>query len=361
MFEHLASRLGNSFSLLSSRSDYRLAKSSLPPKSQVASVNYLFGGERLRRILSVGFGAFPVDRAADLKSTDWVYCPKEQPVCVQRARLAVTVHDVLAFEPSISGLAAGGSWSRQLRANRVMRRIIDRADVILTVSAFTADRLAELFGIARNRCVVVGNGVADTYFNAATDNDCQVLAKYGLSNSRYFVSVGSLTRRKAGDVLLSIAENIIKGALDGARIIVTGRRHDPDLVDQYNRLLARHSNMPLRLIGYVPDDEQAALLRQSAALVFPSRYEGFGIPILEAMASGTRVICSDQAALQEVAGGLAVTLSPTSANTAIGAMQQVLNEPYSTRECFINRGRIRARDFTWHASGARLMAVLEES
>jgi alpha-1,3-rhamnosyl/mannosyltransferase len=181
-----------------------------------------------------------------------------------------------------------------------------------------------------------------------------MLARFGLEREGYLITVGSLTFRKGGDLLLDLAERL------PWRLMVTGRRHDPALLERYKALRQAMPEFPLDLPGYVSDEEQAILVRNALAMVFPSRYEGFGIPVLEAMAAGTPVICSRAGALPEVAGNAAVFVETTDrVDEWLQAVRDVADDS-RLRRTLAEHGHRRARKFTWQDSGSRLLRAMAE-
>jgi glycosyltransferase involved in cell wall biosynthesis len=277
-------------------------------------------------------------------------------VATRRARLAVTVHDVLGLEKPIPGLSSTSRATR-MRWRLLMRRVLERADLIATVSEFTRQRLIELFGLPEDdRLVVVGNGVNETYFRAGSEADGEVLEKYGVAARPYVCLVGSLTYRKGGDLVLELARQIREAGLPH-RIVVSGRRHDADLVERLRELRTEYRDLPLDLPGYVSDEDQASLLSHASAMLFPSRYEGFGIPVLEAMAAGTPVICSRNGALPEVCGESAVYLEDESVGGMLAALLHVEDSSNGRME-LIEAGRKRASEFTWAACAERLLTTM---
>jgi alpha-1,3-rhamnosyl/mannosyltransferase len=342
--------------LLAHRRSYAQARPGLTNGLGEAPVRFLPGPERWSRALLLSTNLTGIERWAG--DVDWVYCPKEQPVATRDARLAVTIHDVLPLEPSVRGLPAASFRSR-LRWRLLMDRVLSRAHLIATVSEFTRQRILELFDKADPRRIhVIGNGVSPPYFEPASDADDAVLDAFGVTRGRYAVTVGSLTRRKSGDTLLRLAERLQD---DGAHfdILVTGRRHEPDLVAEWRRLREKRPGLPLHLAGYVPDERLAALLRHCRAMLFPSRYEGFGIPVLEAMGAGAPVITSRASSLPETAGGAAELVDPDD-DAAMAAALDRLDGDRAHRDRLIVAGRDRAAEFTWERCGQRLVQALAE-
>ena len=235
----------------------------------------------------------------------------------------VTVHD-LSFErePRLMGLAD------RLVFRAVVPRSVRRAARVLTVSERTKRDLVELYSVPAEKVVVVPNGV-DPAFRPGPDG-----------RHDYALLVGAIQARK--DPLAAADAS----AAAGLPLVVAGPAKDRALARELERRGAD-------LRGYVPKDELAELYRGAACLVFPSRYEGFGLPVLEAMASGTPVVAADEPALREVAGDAAVF-------AATGELADGIRRALAERERLAVAGLERARLFTWEEAARRTVAVYRE-
>ncbi len=353
MVRSIGSRDDVDLSLVASQSDHHVAEQIAAERIGEAVVHRLPGGDRLTRLMFIGMRCLPVDRWVD--GIDWLYCSKEQPVACRNVRLAVNVHDILTVEPQIDGLNNKPSWQSRWRWSQSLKRI-RRADLVTTVSEFTKGRLVDCFQFDPDRVVVVGNGVSDLYFREPQDSDHEVLEKYQVRPQGYFFSSGSLTRRKGGDLLMS-AGRLLREAGHRVPILLSGRRHDRELLREYEATAATESDPSLRLLGYIPDEDQAVLLSHALALAFPSRYEGFGIPALEAMAAGTMAVCSRIPALTEVAGDSGLFVEPNSADHLAEVMAALVNGEVD-REGYLDRGRRRAAEFRWEHCAGRLVNAM---
>ncbi len=353
MVRAIGSRDDVTLSLVASQSDCHVAEAIAAERIGDAVVHRLPGGDRLTRLMFIGARCLPVDRWVD--GVDWLYCSKEQPVACRNVRLAVNVHDILTVEPQIDGLNNRPPWQSRWRWSQSLKRI-RRADLVTTVSEFTKGRLVERFQFDPDRIVVVGNGVSDLYFREPQESDLDVLEKYDVRPQEYFFSSGSLTRRKGGDLLMA-AGRLLKDAGHQVPILLSGRRHDRDLLQEYEAASATEPDRPLRLLGYIPDADQAVLLSHALALAFPSRYEGFGIPALEAMAAGTIAVCSRIPALAEVAGESGLFVEPNSAGQLADVMRCLINGDVD-RERYVVEGRRRAAEFRWAHCAERLVNAM---
>ena len=237
----------------------------------------------------------------------------------------VTIHD-LSFEREPALM----SWQDRLVFRRVVPRAAHRARRVLTVSERTKADLVELYGLPPEKVVVTPNGV-DPAFSPGDSP----------SQARYALAVGAVQPRKNQLAALSAA------ATAGLPLVVAGPIRDEPLAAE---LRARGADVR----GYVSQEELVGLLRAAACLVQPSRYEGFGLPVLEAMACGTPVVAVDEPALREVAGDAAVIVAER--DLADGIRQAV-----ARRDELRAAGLERARAFSWSATAEKTLEVYLEA
>ena len=219
-------------------------------------------------------------------------------------------------------------WKDRAVFRRVVPRSVRRADRVLAISERTKRDLVELYGVAEDKVVVTPLGVDET-FRPGVDG-----------RGTYLLFVGAIQRRK--DPLAAVAA----ASANGLRLVVVGPEKDAALAREL-----RLAGADVR--GYVPKDELAQLYRGAAALVFPSRYEGFGLPVVEAMASGTPVVAAPDDAVREVAGDAALFAEPAE---LAGAVRAALDD----RERLVAAGLERARRYTWAETARRTLDVYRE-
>ncbi len=241
-----------------------------------------------------------------------------------RGRSVLTLHD-LSFErdPALMGRLD------RLTFGVVVPRSARRADAILAVSERTKRDVVELYGVPAEKVTVTPNAVDPAFF-PAQDGPCVHMPSY-------LLFVGAIQERKDPLAALEAAEAV------GLPLVVAGPEKDAALAG-----VLRGRGADLR--GYVSKDELADLYRAAAALLLPSRYEGFGLPVLEAMASGTPVVATDDEALREVGGDAAVYAAD---GDLAGAVRLALAE----RDARAAAGIARAKLFSWEETARRTADV----
>jgi len=272
---------------------------------------------------------------------------------LRHGRAILTVHD-LSFrrrpECADAALAA--------YLNRAVPPSIQRADLVLADSRSTQADLVELLGVPAAKIEVLYPGVGDTYQpvrDAATL--AAVRQKYNLPDN-FVLFVGTIEPRKNLVTLLQAWPKlqIADCRLQIALVIAGGKGWLYEETFATVERLGLFSDVVF--LGYVPEADLPALYSLARLFVFPSLYEGFGLPPLEAMACGTPVVCAHTSSLPEVAGDAALLVDPLDADGLAAAMQQALGDE-ELRARLIERGLRQAARFTWRAAAPQLLAIYE--
>lgn len=254
----------------------------------------------------------------------------------RRARVVTTVHDLTALRFP--------QWhtATQREIGRHIASSIRRSDLVIAISQATANDLFELLSVPPERVRVIPLAAAAQFFAPVLHGErAAVRARLGLS-SGYFLYVGTLEPRKNLEQLL-LAHRCLPVPLQRAfPLFLAGGRGWED-----QGIMAALAATPhARWLGRVEEHELPALLAEATAFVYPSLYEGFGLPVLEAMAVGTPVITSNTSSLPEVVGEAAIMLAPDDTEGLAGAMAR-LAEDAALRQSLQVLGRAQAATFSW--------------
>lgn len=261
----------------------------------------------------------------------------------------VTVHDLGPLE---SGFHSE-RFMRQAREDMARLFARGRPDLVLAVSDFTRRELQRHFPLFRDRVAVVHHG-ADHFDSGPIDREAAeaALRRWGVRRD-YVLFVGTLELRKnISRLLKSFHASDLRSR--GFQLVLVGR----DLVG-VGEFLDEMKNDVVRL-GYVDDELLRFLYRKAACFVFPSLYEGFGFPILEAMAQGTPVITSSTSACGEIAGNAALLVDPTSIRDLSRALEAMTGRS-EIADRYRELGSRRVRQFTWEKCAKETIEVYERS
>src|SRR3984893_7503215 len=272
----------------------------------------------------------------------------------------VTVHDVLDHMYR----ARHQSGLRRSLHFLLTRRALKGASRLFAVSHFTQSEVEKLFGIPAARIEVVYNAIDERFLRGhATDTDRQLLAERYLVNHPFLLYTGRISPHK-NVVRIIEAFSALKAELEkealfpGLKLIIIGdelSKH-PDL--RRTVIRSRMQN-DVRFMGFVPIEVLRIFYDAAKIFVFPSLYEGFGLPPLEAMAHGTPVVTSNTSSLPEVAGNAALLVNPDNVVEIRRGLQRVLLDPVR-RARMKQRGYEQAQRFSWTSSVSRILEIYRE-
>jgi glycosyltransferase involved in cell wall biosynthesis len=234
-----------------------------------------------------------------------------------------------------------------------------RSRQIICVSQSTADDLHNLLGIPREKLRVVPHGVDDHFFRKRSKDELQDFRIRHHLEEPFLFFVGERRPHKNIPNLIRAFKEFQSLDHSDFQLVIAGKSYaDYGAPEHIARELGLDGSV--RFLGYVPDAELPYYYQSAAAFVFLSYYEGFGLPVLEAMASGTPVVASDCTSLPEVAGGAGLLVPPDQPGRAAQAILEVAH-PGATRDRCIEQGEERARSFTWERCATLTHQVYAEA
>jgi glycosyltransferase involved in cell wall biosynthesis len=267
------------------------------------------------------------------------------PISVTRQVL--TVHDMASLDHPEWFEGKFALWYAAL-----LPRLIRKVRAIITVSEFSKERILRLTGVEPERVHVIFNGVDQRFRPVDPKRVQQVRTDFDLTTP-YILFVGSLEPRKN---LRKMLEAWRLGGFDGATLAVVGASGH-----MFSGLGFNSIPNGVRLLGSAEDNVLPALYSGAAGFVYPSLYEGFGLPPLEAMASGSPVAVSDIPAHREICGQVAMYFDPSSPQDISGKLDALLRLDPTTRASLVECGLGRAATYRWENSASETWRVLEDA
>ncbi len=290
----------------------------------------------------------PLPVEALIGSVDIFYSPDFLLPPTRARRTLVTVHD-------LSYVRVPECFPDPLKTylNRAVPHAVERADLILADAVSTARDLEEVYRIAPEKIRVLYSGVNPRFCADVSEREqARVREKYHL-HGPYLLSVSTIQPRKNYTRLIQAFSNL---SISDHQLVIVGSRGW--MFDEIFRTVER-LNLQERVTfpEFVADNDLPALYTMAALFVYPSLYEGFGLPVAEAMACGAPVVCSSASSIPEVAGDAALYFDPRNVDAMTNAMAQALaDEPL--REDLRTKGFLQVKQFSWEQAAEQLLGYL---
>ena len=271
---------------------------------------------------------------------------------VRRAKTLLTVHDLSFMRHPQGAVASLRNW-----LEKVVPRSLARADHVLADSLSTRQDLMDIFNVPAEQITVVGAGV-EARFQRVTDPQTlqAVRQRNNLPAEPFILSLGTLEPRKNFTGLIEAFNQ--SPVRETHHLVIAGGKgwlYEPIFAAAQASPVANR----IHLTGFVADADLPALYSLADVFAYPSHYEGFGIPVIEAMACGTPVVCADNSSLPEVAGDAALQITATDTPALAHALHR-LTADQPLRQQLIEAGFRQAAQFTWPAAAQRLLAVYHQ-
>jgi glycosyltransferase involved in cell wall biosynthesis len=272
---------------------------------------------------------------------------------IRTYRSIVSIHDI-TYEVHPEWY----SWKGRLAMRAFSKFAARQADIILTCSLNTKHDLMEHYGISEKKIIVTYYGV-EARFRPLDDQVtlANLRKRYSITARQVVLYVGSIHTRRNVEQLIRAFQSVSHNT-SNVQLLIVGKREYPYL--DIETLIDELDLGDLVLLpGYVRDDDLPGLYNLADVCIYPSSYEGFGFPVLEAMACGTPVITSNTSSLPEVSGDAALLIDPLNIAEMADALSQLLHNSDLRRQC-IERGLERARFFSWEHTARQTLEVYRQ-
>lgn len=277
----------------------------------------------------------------------------EIPFLHRKAKIVNTVHDIAFLR-----LKDSYSWWQRMRQHISLRRTIWRADGIITVSEATKTDLTDVYPMIAPKIISTPLAVRKTDFQVSSQDCDVVLPAYGLKKGEYFIVIGRIEEKKNSALVLDAFAEFKRKTQSKMKLLFVGNFGSQSSVIK-QKLVNSPVLTDILTPGYVPDSDKAVLLSGAFALIFASKYEGFGIPILEALTLGVPILASDIPSSREVAGKAAIFLSGNDIQAWANCLEKILFDEKS-RTHLASVGKQQAEHFSWPRTARKTMQVLRD-
>lgn len=310
--------------------------------------------------------ALPLAAVSD--SLDVMFFPSNSSSLLYRPRSVVTIHDLHPFTvPERFAVVHSSQVHRtSFRAElnqwywkNMLRQASQRATRVLAVSSVTKVDIETIFGVAGDKIDVVHEGVDLSVFSQKLSSDDGLVFRrqYGLPE-RYILGVGTHGYKNVEGSIRAFGK-VKERAASPVKLVIAGTKRSLS-ANVFELVENLGLSDDVVFTDFFPDIDLNRLYRHSELMLFPSFYEGFGLPILEAFASRIPVVASTAGALPEVAGDAALLVEPTDYEGIAAAVLSLLGDP-QYRNALVQRGTERVGRFTWHEAATGTLGVLEKA
>ncbi|MGH1541618.1 MAG: glycosyltransferase family 4 protein [Arenicella sp.] len=230
---------------------------------------------------------------------------------------------------------------------------------VLTVSEYSKKQIVETYGIDEEKVTVTYNGVSDQFRQIDSDIELEkTLQRFALKSNPFILAVGNLQPRKNIERLIRVYCKLRQSEKITQKLVLVGK------LDYRGHAIEQQINSSgmqndIITTGYVSDDELISLYNRADFFVYPSYYEGFGLPVIEAMACGTAVITSRVSSIPEVGGEAALYIDPHSDDDLQQQILCIANDA-NLRSSLVEQGLIQAKKFNWETTATQTLNILEK-
>lgn len=334
--------------------DYRMAREGTQEYERPNVKIRFFPFSSYGKFLPIAYSQLLVSAALLKERLDVFHAPANVVPLGYPKRTVITVHDLAIFRHP--EWFPGQVFSTRL----LVPQSLKRAKKIIAISQATKNDIADLFNVPKKKIAVVHEAADTTLLNLHDKKD-DVRQKYHLPE-RYVFYVGTIEPRKNLLVLLQAWQRLMAmrpEAVNGTSLVLAGGvgYHGKEII---SAMKAMQFGSRVRWLKYVPHNHKILLMKNAAAFVFPTLYEGFGLPVLEALQLGTPVITTNTSSIPEVAGRAAMLVDPNDVEGMAQAMKKILGQP-AIAKAMSAKGKVQAAKFSWAKAAKETLAIYRQA
>ena len=306
---------------------------------------------------------FKLPKLAKAYNCDLLHCTSNTAPINLQIPLITTLHDLIFKEDSvINQLTSGRSWYQKLGnlyRRLIVNNVVKKSKQLITVSNFEKQNIANTYNLNSSKITAIHNGV-NKNFNSEI-RDCQkekIKLKYRLPEN-FLLHIGSTDPRKNTARVLKVFYKYVNTCSEDIKLVLVGL-NEAKLNTVLKEIgLGNELKDKLVLTGYVEDQDLPVIYNLSEMFLFPSLREGFGIPIIEAMACGVPVITSNTSAMPEVAAGAACLVDPTNTDCIYMAIEKIRSDD-AYKKLLIQKGFKRYKSFSWENAAKKVLEIYKQ-
>lgn len=284
------------------------------------------------------------------------HCLPKRNRKTKHIKFIVTIHDL-----AIHKLKTVGEWKNTILMKIFLKKSCKNADKIIAVSNATKEDILQIFGISKEKIHVIyeaGDSVCE--YNLNKENENEIEKKFNIMNKNYLFFLSTIEPRKNLNTAIKAFEIYKDENKDDLKFIISGGvgwkcQKTLEMIEK-----SKYKNDIIRT-GYIAKEEKEYFFTNCKAVMYPSLYEGFGLPVLEAMQRGAIVITSNISSLPEVGGKAALYLDNVTDSVALAEIiKKVVNMNDKERENYINEGYIQVKKFSWKKCAFEILELFKQ-
>ena len=288
-----------------------------------------------------------------LWDVEFLHCPHYNIPVIYEGEMIVTVHDLihLIFPQFLKHRAA------YFYAKSLFKLMAIRSKKIIAVSENTKADIVNYLGVKEDKVVVIYNGVSEIFKKDASKEECEKLRHKLNLHAKYILNISNMKAHKNIETLIEAYSKLRKKGIEQKLLLAGGKKERVKELQVY----AEQFNVAedIIFIQNIDFEDLPVLYRICDVFVFPSLYEGFGLPLVEAMASGVPVVTSNVSSMPEVVGNAGITIEPSNADSLAEAIEKVISDN-KLRENMIKTGIKQVEKFNWRNTAKKTLEVYEK-